>query len=203
MIFGMNFTFLQKYWFYYVNGAKVTLQLAFWTLIFATILGVFIGMIRVQNYRIISSLIVKAFLCIFMISAGRKTQSPALLSFGEDAVPDMLLSLGPLVSAYVYLHFHLYLELWISSIICIFVVRAAALTLLQTADALVGRRSDRKFLHELKRTVLTVDGVEGVHDIAVHNYGKMQEFGSVYISVSGSLSARRVDEISRVSRSTA
>lgn len=147
--------------------------------------------------QIIVGLIVKAFLCIYMLSVGKKTQSPALGSFGEDAVPDMLLSLGPLVSAYVYLHFHLYLELWISTIICVFVVRAAALTLLQTADALVGRRSDRKFLHELKKTVMTVEGVEGVHDVAVHNYGKMQEFGSIHISVSGRLSARKVDEICR------
>ena len=85
MIFGMNFTFLQKYWFYYVNGAKVTLQLAFWTLIFATILGVFIGMIRVQNYRIISTIIdgwinfirgVPVMVQIFIIYYGIATQLP-------------------------------------------------------------------------------------------------------------------------------
>ncbi|MBQ4177258.1 MAG: cation transporter [Lachnospiraceae bacterium] len=147
--------------------------------------------------QIIAGLIVKAFLCIYMLAAGRKTQSPALKSFGEDAVLDILLSLGPLVSAYVFLRFHLYLELWISVIICFFILRAAAQTLVQTADALVGRRSDRQFLHDLKRTVMTVDGVEGVHDVSVHNYGKMQEFGSIHISVSGRLSARQVDEISR------
>ena len=57
MIFGLNFTFLGKYGFYYLEGLKVTLLLAFWTLIMATILGVAIGMVRVQNYKIISSII--------------------------------------------------------------------------------------------------------------------------------------------------
>lgn len=57
MIFGLNFTFLGKYGFYYLEGLKVTLLLAFWTLILATILGVVIGMVRVQNYKIISSII--------------------------------------------------------------------------------------------------------------------------------------------------
>ena len=57
MIFGLNFTFLGKYGFYYLEGLKVTLLLAFWTLIMATILGVAIGMVRVQNYRVISSII--------------------------------------------------------------------------------------------------------------------------------------------------
>ena len=57
MIFGLNFTFLGKYGFYYLEGLKVTLLLADWTLILATILGVAIGMVRVQNYRVISSII--------------------------------------------------------------------------------------------------------------------------------------------------
>ena len=51
MIFGLNFTFLSKYWFYYMDGLKVTLQLAFWTLILSSIVGVIMGMIRVQNYH--------------------------------------------------------------------------------------------------------------------------------------------------------
>ena len=57
MIFGLNFSFLNKYWFFYADGLKVTLELAFWTLILATLVGVAMGMIRVQNYKIISSII--------------------------------------------------------------------------------------------------------------------------------------------------
>lgn len=57
MIFGLNFTFLSKYGFYYLEGLKVTLALAFWTLILASIVGVAMGMVRVQNYRIVSSII--------------------------------------------------------------------------------------------------------------------------------------------------
>lgn len=57
MIFGLNFSFLERYWFYYVDGLKVTLELAFWTLILATIVGVAMGMLRVQNYKIVSTII--------------------------------------------------------------------------------------------------------------------------------------------------
>lgn len=57
MIFGLNFTFLSEYWFLYADGLKVTLELAFWTLILATVVGVALGMLRVQNYPIISSVI--------------------------------------------------------------------------------------------------------------------------------------------------
>ena len=57
MIFGLNFTFLKEYWFLYADGLKVTLELAFWTLILATVVGVAMGMLRVQNYPVISSII--------------------------------------------------------------------------------------------------------------------------------------------------
>lgn len=57
MVFGLNFTFLKEYWFLYADGLKVTLELAFWTLILATVVGVAMGMLRVQNYPVISSII--------------------------------------------------------------------------------------------------------------------------------------------------
>lgn len=57
MIFGLNFTFLKEYWFLYADGLKVTLELAFWPLILATVVGVAMGMLRVQNYPVISSII--------------------------------------------------------------------------------------------------------------------------------------------------
>ena len=57
MIFGLNFTFLKEYWFLYADGLKVTLELAFWTLILATVVGVAMGMLRVQNYPVNSSII--------------------------------------------------------------------------------------------------------------------------------------------------
>jgi len=57
MILGLNFTFLSKYGFYYLDGLKVTLALAFWTLILASIVGVAMGMVRAQNYKFVSSVI--------------------------------------------------------------------------------------------------------------------------------------------------
>ncbi len=85
MIFGLNFTFLSKYGFYYLDGLVVTLQLAFWTLLLATIVGVVIGMVRVQNYKIISNIIdgwinfvrgVPVMIQIFIVYYGVATSLP-------------------------------------------------------------------------------------------------------------------------------
>ena len=146
---------------------------------------------------ILAAMAVKIFLCPYMLIRGEQTQSAALSGFGVDAVLDILLSLGTVISAIVYVRFGLDLEIWVSIIISFFVIRTAAVTLKDTAEALVGQRPDRQFLHDLKRTIMTVDGVLGIHDVYMHNYGKMREFGAIHISVPGNITARRVDEISR------
>lgn len=85
MILGMNFTFLQKYWFYYRDGVVLTLELAFWTLILASVLGIIMGMIRVQNYKIVSPCIdgfinfirgVPLMVQVFIVYYGIATQLP-------------------------------------------------------------------------------------------------------------------------------
>ena len=180
-----------------------------------SILGLYLGLLMLGNvvYRflhpqtpeynleafvvILVAMLVKTILCPYMLIQGKQTQSAALESFGVDAVLDVLLSFGTIISAIVFVRFQINLEIWISIIISFFVIRAGAVTLKDTAEALVGQRPDRQFLHDLKRTIMTVDGVLGVHDIYMHNYGKMREFGAIHISVPGNITARRVDEISR------
>lgn len=46
---GFNFSFLGKYWIYYVEGLKVTLQIAFFVLIFATVFGILLGLMRISK----------------------------------------------------------------------------------------------------------------------------------------------------------
>ena len=57
MFLGFNFSFLEKYSFYYWDGLKVTLQLSFWTLIAATVVGVAMGLLRVQNHKTLNVII--------------------------------------------------------------------------------------------------------------------------------------------------
>lgn len=53
-ILGLNFSFLGRYWQYYVEGLKVTIQIAFFVLIFATVCGAVIGLMRISRNKIIS-----------------------------------------------------------------------------------------------------------------------------------------------------
>jgi polar amino acid transport system permease protein len=49
----LNFSFLSKYWFLFIDGAGTTLMLALCTILFGTILGVVIALLRLSNHRIL------------------------------------------------------------------------------------------------------------------------------------------------------
>ena len=86
MFLGFNFSFLEKYSFYYWDGLKVTLQLSFWTLICGTVVGVAMGLLRVQNHKTLNVIIdgwinfirgVPVMVQIFIVYYGIATTLPA------------------------------------------------------------------------------------------------------------------------------
>ena len=49
----MNFQFLTKYYPFYIQGIGVTLLLAFLTIFFGTLLGLFISILKISKYKIL------------------------------------------------------------------------------------------------------------------------------------------------------
>jgi len=85
-MFGLNFGFLSKYWMYYTAGLWMTLKLAFWTLIFSTIIGVVLGMTRVGKNKAVNTAIdmwisfirgVPVMLIVFIVYYGIATGLPS------------------------------------------------------------------------------------------------------------------------------
>lgn len=52
----MDFTFLPKYYMFFLNGAKFTLVLAFFTVIFGVMLGVILALMRISNSKLLKFL---------------------------------------------------------------------------------------------------------------------------------------------------
>lgn len=46
-----NFSFITRYYLFYIEGLKMTLKLAFFALIFATICGVVVGLMRLSKNK--------------------------------------------------------------------------------------------------------------------------------------------------------
>lgn len=52
----MNFQFLSKYYPFYIEGIGITLLLSFLTILFGTLLGLFISILKVSKYKILRTI---------------------------------------------------------------------------------------------------------------------------------------------------
>lgn len=52
----MNFTFLEKYYAFFLNGAKITIVLAFFAVLFGTIMGLGLTLLRKSRFKILRAI---------------------------------------------------------------------------------------------------------------------------------------------------
>ncbi len=136
----------------------------------------------------------------YVSSQGRKYNSDALVASGADAVFDALISAATLAGAIVLLVFGVNVDGWIGAAISVFVLKSGIEMLLASVSNILGRRPDAEVTGPIRDTILSVDGVLGIHDLILHNYGPDFAIGSVHIEVSSELSAEEIYRITRMAQ---
>ena len=77
------------------------------------------------------------------------------------------------------------------------IIKAGIEMLMSTLNSIIGARADKELTDKLKQTVLDFEGVNGVYDVTLHNYGPTQIIGSVHIEVSDTMQAKQIHLLTR------
>ena len=141
--------------------------------------------------------VVKIFLGRYVKGVGEKVNSDSLVNSGEDARLDSIISASTLVAAAIYLIFHVSLEAWLGAIISLVIIKSGVEMLRDTLSQILGERADADLARAIKETVLSCDGVEGVYDLVLNNYGPDAFNGSVHVEVPDTRTANELDELLR------
>ena len=158
---------------------------------------------EVANYStwslivISSAVVVKLLLGRYVKSVGKKVNSASLVASGSDALFDAIISLSVLLSAVIYLIWGVSLEAYVGVLISGFIIKAGIEMLLETFNDILGRRADRDFVDEIKKTVCEDEAVSGAFDLTLHNYGPDKYIGSVHVEIPDTMSADEIDRMER------
>lgn len=128
---------------------------------------------------------------------GKKARSELLTASGTDALFDAVLSTAVLISAVVYLLFGINIEAYVSVIISLFILKAGVDIIREAVDDMLGHRVESEVTGKVKETVAGIEGVYGVYDIILHNYGPDKYLGSLHIEVDDTMTADRIDALTR------
>lgn len=143
------------------------------------------------------AVVVKVLLGQFFIATGRKVQSESLVASGKDARFDSIISLSTLIAAFIYIFTGLSVEAYLAALIAVVMIKSALEMLRDTISEILGERIDPTVSREVKKTITSVEGVQGAYDLIFSDYGPDRVMASVHIEVPDTFTADKIDEITR------
>lgn len=155
------------------------------------------------SYSLISIMIisvavlVKIILGRFVKKAGEETDSDSLINSGADALNDAVLSSTTVASALIYVFLQVDVSAWLGVLIAVMIVKSGFEMLNDTISRILGDRAEHSVSQNIKKTVNAIEGVHGVFDVVVHDYGPARTLASLHIQVPDTTTANEIDRITR------
>ena len=102
---------------------------------------------------------------------GEQLNSDALIASGSDALFDAVITLATLISAGIMLVWGVSLDGILGAIISIVIIKAGIEMLASPVNELLGTSISAELTETIKKEVSQFEGVHGVYDLILHNYG--------------------------------
>ena len=143
------------------------------------------------------AIIVKVVLGMYVTKSGKKLKSSALANSGKDALLDAIISASTLIAAIVFLCGGLSLEAYLGAVISLIIIRSGFQMLRESISSILGERAEITLVKKIKQTIASFDDVYGAYDVVLNNYGPEALSGSAHIEVPDSLTADKIDTLTR------
>ncbi len=130
------------------------------------------------------SMLVKLWLGLFNRRVGREIRSQVLIAAMQDSINDVITT-GIVVIGMITSQFtDLPVDGYIGVVVAVFLLRAGYGIAKETFSMLIGEAPDPELSKQLREMVLSFDGILGVHDLIIHNYGVGRSVASIHAEVS-------------------
>lgn len=134
-------------------------------------------------FVLLMSIAVKLWMAYFNKTVGRKIDSQALIATAADSRNDVI-STGAVLLSLVLSHIlNVNLDGWMGLLVALFILYSGVGLIKSTMDPLLGASPSEELVNAIAKKVLSYDGVLGVHDLMVHDYGPGQCFASVHVEM--------------------
>lgn len=141
------------------------------------------------------SMLLKLWMGAFNRKLGKRIQSPTLLAAMQDSINDVITTsvvlLGMLASRFTMLP----IDGYVGVLVALFVLWSGLGIARDTLNPLLGQAADPDIARSIKKIVMGMDGIVGVHDLIIHNYGVGRSLASLHVEVPDSADFVTVHEV--------
>ena len=126
----------------------------------------------------------KLWMSLFVGKLGRLIDSKTLAATSADSRNDVIATLAVLLSCLVGRFFHISIDGWMGLAVAAFILWSGYGIARETMSALLGEQADGELVEKIEALVLRHDGILGIHDLLVHDYGPGRCFASAHVELS-------------------
>ena len=129
----------------------------------------------------------KLFLFFFNRYWGKKLGAETLRATAADSISDAVATAAVTASLLISHYTNFDLDGYMCAAVAVFIGFTGAGILRETVSRLLGTAPEAQVLRDIEARVRAFDGVNGVHDLTVHNYGQNKLYATVHVEVDSNM----------------
>lgn len=130
------------------------------------------------------SIMVKLYMAYYNRNIGQKIDSAAMKATAMDSLSDTCATAVVLIATLVGHYTELHIDGWCGALVGLFILYAGFNAAKETLDPLLGQPPEDEFVEEIQQIVMAHEGICGIHDLIVHDYGPGRQMISLHAEVS-------------------
>lgn len=134
---------------------------------------------------LVISICVKLYMFFYNRSVSRKIDSAAMMATARDSISDCISTLAVLFSMILAFAADIHIDGWCGILVAFFVIWTGIGAMRDTISPLLGQPPEPEFVKKIEDIIMEYkkQGVIGLHDLVVHNYGPGRVMLSVHVEV--------------------
>ncbi len=133
---------------------------------------------------LVVAILVKVWQCLFYKKVGRTIGSTAIEATAADSLNDVFATSAILVGTIITKFTGFNLDGYMGMAVAVFIMISGVKLIIATSNPLLGMAPSKELVDEIYQKIMSYDGILGIHDLNVHNYGPERRFASVHCEVS-------------------
>lgn len=125
----------------------------------------------------------KIWLALFNRYLGKRIDSPAMTAVVADSISDTVATVSTLLALILSCFTSLPVDGIFGIVVALFIMYSGFGILKESVGIILGTPPSKELVDELKKFILSHDGIIGMHDLVIHSYGATRTFASVHVEV--------------------
>ncbi len=132
---------------------------------------------------LVVSILVKFYMSYYNRSIGDKIDSAAMRATATDSLSDTISTAVVLLATFVGHFSGVQIDGYCGVLVGLFIFYAGVSAAKETLDPLLGQPPEEEFVEQIYEIVMAHEGIRGIHDLVVHDYGPGRQMLSLHAEV--------------------